>query len=67
LVKRYHPDAGDADDPDMIRKINAAYTVIQDYLSGYQFSFTEGEFYEQNPEARLWQQFADDPLWGRKP
>ena len=24
------------------------------------------EFYEQNPEERLRQQFIDDPLWGNR-
>ncbi len=65
LVKQHHPDAGSTDDPTMIRKINAAYRVIQDYLTGYQFSFTEGEFYEQHPDERLRQQFGNDPIWGK--
>ena len=66
LVKRHHPDAGNMSEPDAIRKINAAYRIVMDYVSEYRFSFAESEFYEQNPEARLWQQFADDQLWGRK-
>lgn len=65
LVKRHHPDAGVTDDPDTIRQVNAAYKIITDYVSGYRFSFAENEFYEQNPEARIWIQFADDPLWGK--
>lgn len=65
LVKQHHPDAGITSEPELIRKINAAYRVVQDYLADYRFSFAEAEFYEQNPEARLRQQFGDDPLWGR--
>lgn len=63
LVKRYHPDAGAADDGE-IRKVNEAYRVLYDYIGQYRFSFAEAEFYEQNPEARIMMQFADDPLWG---
>lgn len=50
----------------MIRKVNAAYKVLLDYVSNYRFSFAEDEFYEQSPEERIWMQFADDPLWGKK-
>lgn len=66
LVKRHHPDTGATDDPEMIRKVNAAYNILLDYVSNYRFSFAEDEFYEQNPEERIWMQFADDPLWGKK-
>jgi len=66
LVKRHHPDAGNSDEPETIRQVNAAYQVLQEYVSGYRFSFAEDEFYEQNPEARIWLQFADDPLWGKR-
>ncbi|MFZ2948704.1 MAG: J domain-containing protein [Desulfuromonadaceae bacterium] len=66
LVKRHHPDTGNSDDPEMIRKVNSAYRVLLDYVAAYRFSFAEDEFYEQNPEARIWWQFADDPLWGKK-
>lgn len=65
LVKQYHPDAGSSDEPEMIRRVNAAYRVVQDYLGGYRFSFAEEEFYEQIPEERVWMQFAEQ--WpGRK-
>lgn len=66
LVKRHHPDTGNTAEPEMIRQVNAAYRVLLDYVSGYRFSFAEDEFYEQNPEERIWMQFVDDPLWGRK-
>lgn len=65
LVKRYHPDAGGEHDPEQIRKVNAAYRVLRDYVESYRFSFTEKEFYEQNPEERIRRQFMDDPLWGK--
>jgi len=66
LVKRYHPDTLDGGDHLAIREVNAAYKLLLDYISGYRFSFAEDEFYEQNPEARLLMQFADDPLWGNR-
>lgn len=59
LVKRHHPDAGSMSEPDAIRQINAAYRIVMDYVSGYRFSFAESEFYEQNPEERLRNQFVD--------
>jgi len=65
LVKRHHPDAGNTNDPETIRKVNAAYRVLIDYVTAYRFSFAEDEFYEQNPEERLMRQFMDDPLWGK--
>jgi len=65
LVKRYHPDVGGAHDPEQIRKVNAAYRVLLDYVGPYRFSFAEDEFYEQNPDERLRRQFMDDPLWGK--
>jgi len=66
LVKRHHPDAGPADDPEQIRRVNAAYKVLADYLADYRFSFEEEEFYEQDPEERLRRQFMEDPLWGSR-
>jgi len=66
LVKRYHPDSGEASAPQAIQEVNAAYRVLLDYVQSYSFSFAEEEFYEQCPEERLRQQFGDDPLWGRK-
>jgi DnaJ-class molecular chaperone len=62
LVKRYHPDAGNAEDPEIIRKVNTAYKILQDYIAEYRFSFTEDEFYEQNPEEHLRRQFMDVPM-----
>lgn len=66
LVKRHHPDTGNVAEPDMIRQVNLAYRIVSEYVSAYRFSFAEDEFYEQNPEERIWMQFADDPLWGKK-
>ena len=65
LVKRYHPDAGNDSDQEMIRNVNSAYRMVIDYVSEYRFSFAEQEFYDQNPEERIWRQFADDPLWSK--
>ena len=66
LVKRYHPDSGNADDPEIIRNVNAAYRILLDYVAEYRFSFAEEEFYEQNPEEYLRRQFMEVPMWGKK-
>ena len=66
LVKCFHPDGGETDDPEQIRKVNAAYRVLLGYVESYRFSFSEEEFYEQTPEERLRRQFMDDPLWGNR-
>ncbi|MFA7406031.1 MAG: J domain-containing protein [Pelobacteraceae bacterium] len=66
LVKRHHPDTGNSDDQEIIRKVNAAYRVLQDYVTEYRFSFAEDEFYEQNPEEQIRRQFMDVPLWGKR-
>ena len=63
LVKLHHPDTGNGEDPDRIRKVNAAYQVLLEYVNNYTFCFGEQEFYEQNPEERLRRQFIDEQLW----
>lgn len=65
LVKRHHPDTGKSGDPETIRSVNEAYRLLLGYVSEYRFSFAESEFYEQNPEERIRQQFMTDPLWGK--
>jgi DnaJ-class molecular chaperone len=65
LVKRHHPDAGSSADDESIREINASYRLLIDYVNDYRFSFAEQEFYEQNPDERLRQQFFDESQWGR--
>lgn len=64
LVKLHHPDTGSGKPPEKIREVNAAYRTLLDYLAEYRFAFSKEDFYEQCPEERLRQQFADDPLWG---
>lgn len=64
LLRQYHPDHNSDTDGKQIRLINAAYAVLEEYCSTYQFSFSKEEFMQQNPEARLRDQFAYDPIWG---
>jgi DnaJ-class molecular chaperone len=64
LVKECHPDLHDGADEERIRQITAAYRVLREYCDTYTFSFSRDEFLNQNPEERLRQQFAGDPLWG---
>jgi len=66
LVKTHHPDTGNTVDNEIIQRINAAYRTVLDYVSEYRFSFAEEEFYEQNPDERLRQQFMDTPLWEKR-
>ncbi len=66
LVKRHHPDRNNANDPNIIRQVNAAYKLLLAYITEYHFSFAEDEFYEQNPEERLRRQFDYDPVWGKE-
>lgn len=66
LVKHHHPDSNPASDPKIIRQVNAAYKLLLEYIAEYHFSFTEDEFYEQNPEERLRRQFGHDPVWGKR-
>jgi len=64
LVKSSHPDVTpDAVDQNM-QRINAAAALLFAYLHAYRFSFSEEEFYRQNPDERLRMQFANDPVWG---
>jgi DnaJ-class molecular chaperone len=69
LVKCHHPDHGQRpdngcdDDPEIIRKINAAYEILTAYCENYRYCFTEEEFLEQVPEERLRRQFGWDPVW----
>lgn len=65
LVREHHPDTGGAEDGERIRRINAARRVLLEYVESYRFSFSEDEFYEQNPEERLRRQFMADPVWGK--
>ncbi len=65
LVKGSHPDlTGDAGALAEMQRINGAAAILNAYLRSYRFSFTEEEFYRQNPDERLRMQFANDPVWG---
>ncbi len=64
LVKRHHPDHDPDQAPERIRDINEAYRLLLDFCASYRFCFSQEEFYEQNPEERLRQQFSQDPVWG---
>lgn len=63
LAKRFHPDRGEDGDGDQMRLLNAAYRLLIDYCAGYRFGFSRDEFFEQNPEERLREQFAQDAIW----
>lgn len=66
LVKRHHPDSGSEPNDAVIRAVNAAYQLIDEYVGTYRISFREADFYEQCPEERVRQQFMTDPIWGNE-
>lgn len=64
LVRRYHPDKGVQVDEDKIRRINAAYKILNEYVGDYLFDFSKEQFLEQYPAERLREQFWSEKLWG---
>ena len=64
LVRRYHPDKGQAGDGQKIRQINAAYKVLSEYVAAYQFDFSRQQYLDQYPEERLREQFWSENPWG---
>ena len=61
LSRKYHPDLqGEAH---LMQNLNNAASILMSYLQSYRFSFSEEEFYRQNPDEFLRMQFAKDP-WG---
>jgi len=67
LARLHHPDSdagGRGDNSEQMQRVNAAYNLLREYCGDYSFDFSEKEFYEQDPEARLRRQFATDPVWG---
>lgn len=62
LSRTHHPDLqGEAHH---MRDLNTAAAILMSYLHSYRFSFSEEEFYRQDPDERLRMQFANDPVWG---
>ncbi len=66
LVRLHHPDRGAGADNEKIRRINAAYKILNEYVNHYSFDFSREVFLEQYPEERLREQFYDVGLWGEK-
>lgn len=64
LIKSHHPDLHDHTSAPAMSRINAAAALLMDYLTSYRFSFSEDEFYRQNPDELLRMQFAEDSIWG---
>jgi DnaJ-class molecular chaperone len=64
LVRRYHPDKGEQADEGKIRRINAAYKVLSEYVGDYRFDFSREQFLDQYPEERLREQFWSEKPWG---
>ena len=66
LVREHHPDHGADPDNERIRRINAAYRILNEYIGDYHFDFSQETFYSQYPEERLKAQFYDVGLWGEE-
>ncbi len=64
LVRRHHPDKGEVADGEKIRRINAAYKILSEYVGDYQFDFSREQFLDQYPEERLREQFWSEKPWG---
>lgn len=64
LIKSHHPDLQGQSSDHVMSQINAAAELLMNYLQSYRFSFSEEEFYRQNPDEQLRMQFAEDPVWG---
>jgi hypothetical protein len=64
LSRKSHPDLRGNSPADEMQRINAAAALLTEYLASYRFSFSEDEFYRQNPDERLRMQFSNDPVWG---
>lgn len=64
LVRRYHPDKGEQADSEKIRRINAAYQILSEYIGDYSFDFSKEEFLQQYPAERLREQYWSDKPWG---
>ena len=63
LSRKHHPDLqGEAHH---MQNLNNAASILMSYLQSYRFSFSEEEFYRQNPDELLRLQFATDP-WGTR-
>jgi len=61
LSRKHHPDL--QGESHHMQEINNASSLLMAYLQTYRFSFSEEEFYRQNPDELLRMQFASDP-WG---
>jgi hypothetical protein len=59
LSRKHHPDL--QGDPHHMQKLNNAASTLMSYLHSYRFSFSDEEFYRQNPDELLRMQFAHDP------
>lgn len=68
LMKQYHPDVSELPKDIAIKKsaeVNKAYEFLKLYCEDYKINFSKEEFYNQNPEARLKEMYANDSMWGK--
>ncbi len=63
LAKKYHPDSGGGN-AEFMKEINEAYKILLGYCESFRYSFSEEEYYRQNPEELIRKRFMNDPIWG---
>ena len=61
LSRKNHPDL--RGESQAMQDVNSAAAILMAYLHAYRFTFSEEEFYRQNPDELLRVQFSTDP-WG---
>jgi len=68
LANRYHPDKSrdKKGNPEKMKEINRAYSIMISYCDSYRFPFSREEVEKMNPELRLRRQFSEDWLTGGK-
>lgn len=63
LANKHHPDK--KGDEENFANIQRAYSLLKDYMSGYRYSFSLGEFRNQYPNEQWLKRYQNDPLWGK--
>jgi len=55
LAREYHPDRGESND--RMERINAAYTLLMEYIDRFRYRFDAEEIAQQYPEGEHAQKF----------
>ncbi len=55
ISKQTHPDAGGS--AEEFAKLQRAYEIVKDYIENYKYDFSKEEYYKQNPQEKIVEQF----------